>query len=458
MRRADQRMRQAEANQAAETQRMAHRNFHDELTKLPNRQLFLLELDNALKRAKRLKKPFGLMILDLDRFKVINDSLGHDLGDRVLALAAERLGLAVRETDTAFRIGGDEFAVLLEYMRDDQDAALVAGRIIDALSAPFELGQQEIISTTSLGVTVYPRDAQTADRLIKDAEAAMYQAKASGRNRFQFYAPAMNAKAEERLALETSLRKALKENEFVLYYQPKVAVESNKVVGMEALLRWRHPQRGVLAPDQFLSALEETGLIVPVGEWVMRQACVDAKRWIDDGLPPLRVSVNVSSLQFRSALLVDQVAASLKDSGLPPNMLELELTETLLVDSRDQAVQLLLRLKELGVLISIDDFGTGYSSLSYLRDFPVDFLKIDRSFIRDLARNPKDAAITSAITSLAHSLSLGVVAEGVENPEQLEFLRGCGCQQIQGYMVSKPLPIEEISSVVRNWERMENVK
>jgi len=453
VRRADILLREQEKERQLAAERIHYQAYHDTLTSLPNRTMFSERLGEAIRRAKRTGRPVGLMFLDLDRFKVVNDSLGHEAGDALLMSAARRINAAVRETDTLFRMGGDEFAVLLEYLRSDQDAARVAERIIQELSEPFRISDHDVIVSASIGISVFPRDDERAERLVKNASAAMYSAKESGNNHYKFYTQDMNAQAEERLTLETELRKALKEKQFVLFYQPKVAVDSGKAVGMEALLRWRHPERGLIPPDKFLPFLEDTGLIVPVGEWVIRQACTDARNWGEEGLPPLRVSVNISSLQFHSNVLVEQVRSALADTGLDPRRLELELTESLLVENTESAVELLAALKALGVYISIDDFGTGYSSLTYLKEFPVDALKIDRSFIRDLVSNRKDAAITSAITTLAHSLSLGVVAEGVESQEQLHFLRSKGCHEIQGYMVSKPLPLNEVKAAIDLWER-----
>lgn len=453
VRRADILLREQEKERQLAAERIHYQAYHDTLTSLPNRTMFSERLGEVIRRAKRTGRPVGLMFLDLDRFKVVNDSLGHEAGDALLMSAARRINAAVRETDTLFRMGGDEFAVLLEYLRSDQDAARVAERIIQELSEPFRISDHDVIVSASIGISVFPRDDERAERLVKNASAAMYSAKESGNNHYKFYTQDMNAQAEERLTLETELRKALKEKQFVLFYQPKVAVDSGKAVGMEALLRWRHPERGLIPPDKFLPFLEDTGLIVPVGEWVIRQACTDARNWGEEGLPPLRVSVNISSLQFHSNVLVEQVRSALADTGLDPRRLELELTESLLVENTESAVELLAALKALGVYISIDDFGTGYSSLTYLKEFPVDALKIDRSFIRDLVSNRKDAAITSAITTLAHSLSLGVVAEGVESQEQLHFLRSKGCHEIQGYMVSKPLPLNEVKAAIDLWER-----
>lgn len=453
IRRADILLREQETERQLAAERIHHQANHDSLTGLPNRTMFAERLAEAIRRAKRTGRPVGLMLLDLDRFKVVNDSLGHEAGDELLVAVAKRISAAVRETDTLFRMGGDEFTVLLEYLRSDQDASRVAERIVQGLTEPFRVSNHELIVTTTIGISVFPRDDESAERLVKNADAAMYCAKEAGRNRYKFYTQDMNAQAEERLILETGLRKALKENQFVLYYQPKVAVDTGKVVGLEALLRWRHPEKGLVPPDKFLPFLEDTGLIVPVGEWVIRQACTNAQRWGEEGLPPLRVSVNISSLQFRANVLVEQVRSALTDTGLDPQRLELELTESLLVENTESAVELLTALKALGVYISIDDFGTGYSSLSYLKQFPVDALKIDRSFIHDLVTDRKDAAITSAITALAHSLGLGVVAEGVENQEQLRFLRTKGCHEIQGYMVSKPLPLNEVKAAIDLWER-----
>lgn len=453
VRRADILLQRQEKERQLAAERMHYQAHHDLLTGLPNRTSFIERLGEAMRRAKRTGRPVGLMFLDLDRFKVINDSLGHEAGDQLLISVAQRINAAVRDSDTIFRMGGDEFTVLLEYLRSDHDAARVAQRIIQDLAEPFQLDDHEVVVTTSIGISIFPRDDNSGERLVKNADAAMYCAKGEGGGRYQFYTQNMNIEAEERFVAETGLRKALKEQQFLLFYQPQVSLDSGKVVGMEALLRWMHPERGLLTPDKFLPYLEDTGLIVPVGEWVLRQACADANRSSQEGLPALRVSVNISSLQFRSDLLVDHVRAALEETGLNPQRLELELTESLLIENTGSVVNLLAALKKLGVYLSIDDFGTGYSSLSYLKQFPVDALKIDRSFIRDLLTNPKDAAITSAITALAHSLSLSVVAEGVENPEQLHFLRAKGCHEIQGYMVSKPVPISEMKAVIDRWER-----
>lgn len=446
--------RQSQEQQEA-AEKIRHQAYHDSLTGLPNRTMFVERLDEAVKRAKRSARSFGIMFIDLDRFKVVNDSLGHDAGDRLLAVAAKRIVASVRESDTVFRMGGDEFTVLLENLNADEDAALVARRILQSFILPIDLNRSEVIVSASIGISIYPRDDVTPDRLIKNADAAMYRAKDAGRNRYQFFTEDMNLTAVERLELENGLRKALRKEEFFLVYQPKVSADSGVVVGMEALLRWRHPEQGVIPPDRFLPYLEETGLIIPVGEWVIRRACRDMREWIDEGLPPIRVSVNISSAQFRSEQLARNVAKILNDIGLDPRHLELELTESLLVENPDAAVKTLEELKKLGLFVSIDDFGTGYSSLNYLKQFPIDLLKIDRSFIRDLINNEKDAAITSAITALAHSLHLRLVAEGVEDPAQLQFLRNKGCHEIQGYLISKPVPIEQLKArLVRDGQHL----
>lgn len=436
-------------------EKIKHQAYHDSLTGLPNRAMFVERLDEAAKRAKRSTKSFGIMFLDLDRFKVVNDSLGHDAGDRLLIVAGKRIVASVRECDTVFRMGGDEFTVILENLTADEDAALVARRILHSFILPIDLNGNEAIISTSIGISVYPRDEVTPEKLIKFADAAMYRAKDAGRNRYQFFTEDMNFSAVERLELENGLRKALRKEEFFLVYQPKVSAESGIVVGMEALIRWRHPDLGVMPPDRFLSYLEDTNLIIPVGEWVIRNACRDMIQWIDDGLPPLRVSVNISSAQFRSEMLTRNVAKILSDTGLDPHLLELELTESLLVEDPQAAVVTLNELKKLGLLVSIDDFGTGYSSLNYLKQFPIDFLKIDRSFIHDLINNEKDAAITTAITALAHSLNIKLVAEGVEDMAQLQFLRSKGCHEIQGFLVSKPVPIEELKTrLIRDGQQL----
>jgi diguanylate cyclase (GGDEF)-like protein len=380
------------------------------------------------------------MFIDIDRFKVINDSLGHEGGDAVLIEAAKRIRACLRASDTACRLGGDEFTVILEHLPTSEDAAQAATRLIQKFSEPLKVGGREIIVTASIGISIYPGATQDVQRLLKDANAAMHEAKESGRNRYVFYTKEMDARAQESLEYEMGLRKALQNSEFLVYYQPRVNTATGKVVGAEALLRWQHPSRGIITPDNFIPLLEDTGLVIPVGEWVLRRACRQCQDWHDAGYTSLSVSVNLSMKQFRSGSLLAGVQRALEESGLPPRFLELELTETVLVDDAEQALDLMRELKDIGVSISIDDFGTGYSSLNYLRRFPIDILKIDSSFIRDVVRNRGDAAITTTIAVMAKSLRLGILAEGVETREQARFLKTIGCHEMQGFLFGPAIP------------------
>ena len=436
-----------EAERLAQEERIHHQAYHDALTGLPNRASFAEHIEEAIRRARRTGWTLGVMFLDLDRFKVINDSLGHDSGDQLLRVAAARIQRSVRDTDMLFRMGGDEFTILLEAVRGPAEAAAVARRIIDTIAEPVQLQQHEIRPTVSIGMALFPKDDPTGERLLKSADTAMYRAKDLGRNRFEFFTAEMNRRVENQLLLGAALRRAVEEEEFVLHFQPRVEAMSRKVVGVEALLRWRHPERGLVPPADFVPLLEETDLITQVGDWVLQTACRQAREWQDRGLS-LRVSVNISSRQFRSASLVDSVAATLQASGLAPGSLELELTESLLVENAEGAISIMTRLKQLGVLLSIDDFGTGYSSFGYLRQFPIDFLKVDRVFIRDVTTNPKDAAIVRAISALARSLGIGFVAEGVEETGQAEYLETCDCAEMQGYLFSPPVPAEELPEIL----------
>ncbi len=428
--------------------RIRFQAHHDALTGLPNRLNFVKGVKDAIKRAKRMQQPLGIIFLDLDRFKLVNDSLGLEAGDRLLQVASERVVSAVREADMVFRVGGDEFAVIMEGLDHAENAALAARRIIAAVAEPVKLQEHDLIVTASIGISTYPKDDDSAEQLIKDADAAMYRAKESGSNRYEFYTEDMNTTALQRLDLETALQKALHNDEFLLYYQPKVSSVSGGIVGIEALLRWSRPEKGIVPPDQFIPFLEDTGLIVPVGEWVLRTACVQNKRWQDMGLAPIRVSVNISARQFRTESFAKSVQRILNETGLNANYLELELTENLLIDNAEAAIAIMEELKGIGVSLSIDDFGTGYSSLNYLKRFPVDYLKIDRSFIVDLTTSEKDAAITSAIAALAHNLNLGLVAEGVEENDQVDFLRAHGYQEMQGFLFSRPVPAAELEKLI----------
>ena len=438
-----------ERERAAQEERIRHQAYHDPLTGLPNRASFTEHLEEAMRRAKRAGWPLALLFLDLDLFKRVNDCLGHDAGDRLLRVAAERIRRAVREADMLFRMGGDEFTVLLEDVRGPEEAAMVATRVLETIAEPLQLQHHEIAVTSSVGIALYPRDDVVGERLVKAADTAMYRAKELGRNRYAFFAREMNERVETQMMVEAALRRALKNEEFVLYFQPRVSAATGRATGAEALLRWKHPEWGLVEPARFVPLLEETGLIVPVGAWVLAEACRAARAWQSAGLPPLRVSVNLSSRQFRSEALCDAVSEALRSSGLAPQLLELELTESLLIDNVEHAMGVMGQLKAIGTIISIDDFGTGYSSLGYLKRFPIDSLKIDRSFVRDIATSPKDAAIVKAISALARSLGIGLIAEGVEEPWQVEFLRGRHCTELQGFFFSRPLPEEALVEALR---------
>jgi diguanylate cyclase (GGDEF)-like protein len=436
-----------EAQRLAQEERIRHQAYHDELTGLPNRTSFAEQLQATIRRARRTGWMLGVMFLDLDRFKVVNDSLGHHSGDQLLRVAATRIQRAVRESDMLFRMGGDEFTVLLENVRGPEETAAVAQRIIETIAEPVQLQSHEIRVTASIGMALFPRDDSSGVRIVKSADTAMYRAKELGRNRYEFFTAEMNQRVETQLLLEAALRRAVTAEEFVLHFQPRVCALTRAVIGAEALLRWRHPERGLVRPAEFIPLLEETNLIVQVGTWVLDAACRQARAWHDRGLR-LRMSVNISSRQFRSESLAGTVAAALSASGLAPEFLELELTESVLVENTAEAISVMARLKELGVMVSIDDFGTGYSSFAYLKQFPIDLVKVDHSFIRDLTRSPKDAAIVEAISALARSLGIGLVAEGVEEVHQAEYLRTCYCTELQGYLFSRPVPAEELPRTV----------
>jgi len=451
--RSDVILRQQEAQRIATEERVRYQAYHDPLTGLPNRASFVEHLEKAIRRAKRFDWSLGLMFLDLDRFKRVNDSLGHEAGDELLQIAARRLQDSIRESDMLFRMGGDEFTVLLENVKGPEEAAAVAARMSQALAEPIELRRHELAATVSIGIALYPKDDETGERLVKSADTAMYRAKELGRNRYTFFTQEMNDRVESQLVLEAGLQRAVRNDEFVLHYQPRVSAATRRVVGVEALLRWKHPERGLVPPGEFIPLLEESGLIVPVGARVIESACRQNKAWQEAGLPPMRVSVNISSRQFRTGSLEETTREALRASGLQPEWLEIELTESLLVENSEHAVAVMEQLKAIGVAISIDDFGTGYSSLGYLKRFPIDSLKIDRSFVKDLRTSATDAAIVDAISALAHSLGLGLVAEGVEEAAQAEFLRARYCTEMQGYLFGRPVPPEEMADAVRRLAR-----
>ena len=419
--------------------RMRHIAQHDPLTGLPNRLSLLNRLGQLLPEARRHNFKAAVMFLDLDRFKVINDTLGHQVGDELLREVASRLSAVVRKTDFVARLGGDEFVILLPDVRMPTDAALVAGKIVAALAEPVGADGNELHTSPSIGISIFPDDGADGDTLLKNADTAMYHAKAAGRNNYQFFANEMNQAAAQRLDIERKLRHAIARNEFALVFQPQFSAGSRQPTGVEALVRWHHPSDGIIPPDRFIPVAEETGLIVDIGDWVLRNACREMKHWQDAGLQPLRIAVNVSARQLRRRDFCDAVAGALAETGLPAELLELEITESAVMEDPEEAVALLQRLGRMGLTLAIDDFGTGYSSLAYLKLFPIDHLKIDRSFVRDIEHDLNDRAIAFSTIALAHSLGLNVIAEGVETEDQLELLRSNGCDEVQGYLFSKPL-------------------
>ncbi len=418
--------------------------YYDTLTNLPNRTLFKDRLEQAMKQVRHNRQTLAVVALDLDRFKNINETLGHGVGDKLLLAVTERLMGALQESETLSRFGGDEFTILLPQVSGVEEAAGYAKRIIELLTAPFRVGPNDLHVTTSIGISFYPSDGETSEALLRNAETAMYRAKEQGRNDFQLYASVMNVTAFKQLLMENSLRRALEKEELVVYYQPQVDLGTRKITGAEALVRWRHPDLGLVFPTEFVGLAEDTGLIVPLGEWVMRKVCARAKKWHEAGYPKFCISVNLSGRQFQQQNLMAVISGVLRETGLDPQYLGFEVTESIAMKNADFTVAILTEMKKMGIHISLDDFGTGYSSLSYLKRFPMESLKIDPSFVRDITMDPNDAAIVAAVIAMAHSLKLKVVAEGVETEEQLEFLKNHGCDQMQGYYFSHPLAEDEL--------------
>jgi len=394
-------------------------------------------------------KKVAVLFLDLDGFKHINDSLGHPIGDKLLQSIAKRLVDCVRGTDTVSRQGGDEFVVLLSEVEHSEDAAITARRLLQAVAEAHSIDQHDLHVTTSIGVSVYPDDGLDAETLIKNADTAMYQAKENGRQSYQFFMPAMNVRAVERQSIEESLRRALERQEFTLYYQPKIKLRTGEITGAEALIRWTHPSRGSVSPAQFIPVAEDCGLILPIGRWVLREACKQARAWVDAGLPPATIAVNISAMEFRDENFLESVFGILKDTALDPSSLELELTESVLMKRAESAASVLQTLRARSVQIAVDDFGTRYSSLSYLRKFPIDALKIDQSFIRQITSAPYDTTIVTAVVSMARSMNLRVVAEGVETQEELAFLQAHQCDEAQGYYFSRPVLPEQFAKLLQ---------
>jgi diguanylate cyclase (GGDEF)-like protein/PAS domain S-box-containing protein len=426
---------------------------HDALTGLPNRTLFFDRMEQAISRARWNDRVVATLFVDLDQFKNINDTLGHNVGDDLLRVLAGRLKAVVRDGDTVARFGGDEFVIILDNVAVVSDVAVVAQKMLDALAPPVELGATLLQVGASIGVSTFPADGEDPGTLLKNADIAMYRAKESGRNAYQFYSREMSARTFERIMIESQLRLAVTRGEFALHYQPQIDVSRNHVVGVEALLRWQQPDRGLVSPAEFVPVLEETGLIVPVGEWVLTQACEQLARWRAAGLPALRMSVNLSSRQFQQAKLATVISDALARFKLPPDALEVELTESLLMRPSDVAERTITALDNLGVRFGLDDFGTGFSSLSYLQRYPFDTLKLDRSFVRDLPGDAHDAALTRAILAMGQSLNLDVVAEGVETESQRQFLLTHGCVTMQGYLFARPMPAHQFGAWMAGWVR-----
>jgi diguanylate cyclase (GGDEF)-like protein/PAS domain S-box-containing protein len=437
-------------------ERLNYLAHYDTLTGLPNRLLLQDRLGQAMVEADRRDRLVAVIFLDLDRFKIINDTLGHDMGDALLKSVAERLRACVRAGDTISRLGGDEFTVVLAGVGHVDDVAHVAQKIIESFVSPFHIGGRELFVSPSMGITLYPFDDNDIDNLLRNADAAMYHAKELGRNTFQFYTAELNRRTAKRLALETALRHAIERNELLLHYQPQVNLKTGRITGVEALLRWLHPEMGMISPLEFIPLAEETGLIVPIGEWVLRSACAQARAWQELGFGDLQISVNLSGRQFQHRHLARLVKKVLADTPLNPRLLDLELTESLLMHNTEAILGAMDELHAHGVVFSMDDFGTGYSSLSYLKRFPIDTLKIDQSFVRDIPNDPDDAAIARAIISMAHSLGMRVIAEGVETAQQFSFLRENRCDTIQGYYFSKPVPVETMTSLLQKNRRLKN--
>ncbi|PWT76362.1 MAG: diguanylate cyclase [Proteobacteria bacterium] len=444
-------------------ERIRYLAYYDGVTGLPNRQFFNERLQHALAQSRRHQRQLAVVSLDLDQFKRFNDTLGHAAGNELLVAVSSRLAGVVRQEDTVARaegqlfdavarLDGDEFSLLVTDLQHYHDAARVARKLIEELRKPFRAGNQEVFVSASIGLALYPLDGEDGDTLIKNAGAAMHFAKEQGRDNYQFYSRAMNATALEKLAMESQLRRAVERDELLLYYQPKLEISTGRIVGLEALIRWKHPELGLVPPSQFIPLAEETGLIIPIGEWVLRNACRQNIAWQRSGLMPVHVAVNIASPHFRQGGLVASVGAALKDTGAEPRWLEVELTESMLMQSGESTLKTLFQLKDMGVRLAIDDFGTGYSSLSYLKRFPLDTLKIDRSFVKDLPRDPEDAAITKAIVAMSHSLKLSVVAEGVETAEQLAFLQQHGCDLAQGFLFSRPVVAEDVPALLSRGE------
>jgi diguanylate cyclase (GGDEF)-like protein len=451
----------------AAAEKVQYLAYHDALTDLPNRYLFNDRLRQAIACAERKEQLLAILLLDIDNFKHINDTLGHQTGDQLLQGIANRLMIGMRRGDSisrllteasehmVARLGGDEFTMLLTDISNIQDPARAAQRILNMLSEPFPIGGHDVFVTASVGIAVYPLDGKDIDTLLINADVAMYQAKHHGRNNYQYYSESMNKFAVERFTVENKLRKALDHNEFMLFYQPQIDIATGRMIGVEALIRWLQPDLVLIKPGKFIPLAEETGLIIPIGEWVLRTACAENRAWQRAGLKPMHMTVNVSGIQFRQNNFVETVSRILKDTGLDPKYLQLELTEGTIMKDSKNTIEKLHALQAMGIQVAIDDFGTGYSSLNYLKRFPLSTLKIDYSFVKDLVTSPNDQAIVNAIVSLAHNFNLKVIAEGVEKRKQLAFLRDCGCEAVQGYLICPPVNSVVLAEFIKKEKYLE---
>jgi diguanylate cyclase (GGDEF)-like protein len=437
----------AERKRAEES--LLHLAHHDPLTELPNRLLFIDRLERSISKARRFKLQLAVLFIDLDRFKKINDSLGHTVGDKLLRLVAQRFQSCIRNEDTVSRLGGDEFTVIMESLNKPQHATVTAQKLIESMAEPFEIEGHKLFITTSIGISLYPQDGNVAEELLRNADSAMYRAKEEGRNTFQFYTVDMTEQAFERILMEANLRRALEKQELVVYYQPQVVMETREIIGLEALVRWEHPELGLVSPARFIPLAEDNGLIIPIGEYVLASACRQMVAWRKEGLNPGKVSVNLSGRQLQKKDLFQMISLTLAETGCKPEWLEFEVTEGFIMNNPAYSISLLQEIRELGIELSIDDFGTGYSSLAYLKRLPITKLKIDQSFVRDIPDDPDDEAIAKAIVALGGSLNLKVIAEGVENEQQEAFLIREGCTDAQGYYYGHPMPPGVLHQVLR---------
>jgi diguanylate cyclase (GGDEF)-like protein len=424
--------------------------FHDLLTGLPNRSLFNDRLELAIAHARRHEQKLAVMFLDLDRFKSVNDTFGHSVGDRLLKGLVARLQNCLREGDTLSRFGGDEFVLLLPEVGGREDLELIAQKIIDTAKQPFELEGQDVFVGISVGIAQFPEYGKTQDVLIKHADIAMYQAKMAGKNGYALFNEAMSSHLSHSLKLEAELHRALENDELRVFYQPQLCTETDSIIGVEALVRWQHPERGLVFPGEFIALAEETKMIIDIGEWVLKKACAEVKGWMDEGLPPVRLAVNFSSLQVEQPGLVGTIVDVLEACDFPPRYFELEITESVMLNDLEGMVKKLQQLADYGVVVAIDDFGTGYSSLSYLHRLPINTVKVDQSFVRNIQSVDREVSIVNAICAMAHGLNLNIIAEGVETQDQYDYLKNVGCQELQGYLISKPLPGDELKAFLQS--------